>query len=224
MNCNKLIENDKDEIKDEIKDKINNNDDEEIDDLIEIMKKSCYVKNCKTNKEKDKNSLSYLIDFRLSQSDCIKLGTALEKVFSEIIMDKNRNLVNIKPKNKKGFKEKDHLFKDDENKIIYYAELKSNLNLDTEKSKSTIEKCKTIIEDLKKKYNDYEIKWCLIGLRYINFNEIPKVINKKYEEIKNNLFGINDYFNLLKIDKNFNNKNYKKFLNETAKICFALHQ
>ena len=44
-------------------------------------------------------------------------------------------LKNIKSNTKKGDKETDHLFIDDLNKNIYYAELKSNLNLDTEKRK-----------------------------------------------------------------------------------------
>ena len=52
---------------------------------------------------------------------------------------KNTQYKNIKEKNTKGKKETDHLFMDVNNKIIYYAEIKSNLNLDTEKSNETVQ-------------------------------------------------------------------------------------
>ena len=97
-----------------------------------------------------------MIKRELSQSDCIKLGNGLEKIFYDIVLQYTK-LKDIKPKNKKGKKEKDHLFCDETNKIIYYAEFKSNINLDTEKSKSTYQKCLNIVIELKEKYPDYTI-------------------------------------------------------------------
>ena len=41
-----------------------------------------------------------------------------------ILFVSNTNLISIKSKNSKGEKEKDHLFIDEEKKIIYYSELK----------------------------------------------------------------------------------------------------
>ncbi len=133
-----------------------------------------YIKKCYSNKRKDENSFSYLIkDIVLSQSDCIKLGTGIEKLINETVL-KFTKLTSIKQKNKKGIKEKDHLFIDEKNKIIYYSELKGNLNLDTEKSKSTYNKCLQIVEELQKEYIDYTIKWCLLGYRYVNQKDIKK--------------------------------------------------
>ena len=113
-------------------------------ELFSIIENNSYIKTSKSNKKKDINSLSYLIIRELSQSDCIKLGNGLEKIFYDIVLTYTK-LKDIKPKNKKGKKEKDHLFCDETNKIIYYAEFKSNINLDTEKSKSTYQKCLNIV-------------------------------------------------------------------------------
>ena len=64
-------------------------------------------------------------------------------MFSLLIL-KNSKLKNIKEKSEKDKKETDHLYKDEDKKIIHYAELKSNLDLDTEKSKVTVNKCLSI--------------------------------------------------------------------------------
>jgi hypothetical protein len=187
---------------------------EKINKLKIIISKNKYVQNCTSNKKKDKNSLSYLIEKNLSQSDCIKTGIGMENIIKDIILHENKNLINIKEKNSKGDKEFDHLFKDDINKIIYYAELKSNLNLDTEKCKSTSNKCKDNLKILQEKYKDYKIIMFLVGLRYTNKNNIPRTIEKKYLEINNNLVGINEYLeNLLNIKLYFDDITYKNFIN-----------
>jgi len=186
-----------------------------MEELKIIIDNNEYIKSCKSNKKKDFNSLSYLIDITLSQSDSIKLGIAMEKLLVDIIINKNSNLENIKLHNNiKGISEKDHLFKNELKKEIYYAEIKSNLNLDTEKSKATSVKCLKILDELKAEYKDYNVKMYLVGIRYISKTQISKVINNKYTIIKNNLVGINEYFNELNIDYNFSNEdNYKIFLN-----------
>lgn len=189
--------------------------------LFPIIEENDNVKNCKSNPNKDSSSLSSLIDRSLSQSDCIKLGSALENVVRDIILVFSiLDLQDIKSKNKKGSKEKDHLFCDEQNKMIYYAELKSNLNLDTEKSKSTYEKCLIIVEELKQKYPDYTIKWGLVGCRYFEFQEIPNTIKYKYNAIKDNLFGMNEYLDLLNVDIRFTLSSYRKFLNKIADTMF----
>ena len=147
-------------------------------DIVNIIQNNEYVKNTKSNKKKDISSLSYIVKRPLSQSDCIRLGNGYEKVLSDLII-KYSLLKNIKPKNTKGKKERDHLFIDENKKIIYYAELKSNINLDTEKSKSTYTKCILIVNELQEQYPDYQIKWCLLALRYLYNDEIQSVIKKK---------------------------------------------
>jgi hypothetical protein len=190
-------------------------------DLETIIKNNCYVKNCKSNKNKDIHSLSSLIDIELSQSDCIKIGVGLENVLKDYIINQCPFLQDIKQPNKKGVKEKDHLFMDEDKKIIYYAEIKSNLNLDTEKSKATIDKCLHNKEELEKKYQSYEIKMFLISARHYKKDIIPNCINNKYTSIKDNLTGLNEYFSELSISKQFNEEQeYKAILNLLAKSMF----
>jgi hypothetical protein len=199
----------------------NQNNDIQIleNDITKIIYDCNYIKNCKSNKKKDFNSLTFLIEKNVSQSDCIKLGIGFEKITEQTILEYTK-FVNIKPINKKGFKEKDHLFMDNKNKIIYYAELKANLNLDTEKSKSTINKCLFINEELKKKYPEYIIKWCLLGYRYISKEVIPKTIFSRYKSISDNIFGINDYYEMLNINFSFTEKSYKEYLNKIVDAMF----
>lgn len=192
----------------------------EPNDLTILISNCEYIQQCSSNKSKDICSLSSLIKMPLSQSDCIKLGIGCEKLFCDIIL-KNTNCTNIKRKNKKGQKETDHLFCDEEKKVIYYAELKANINLDTEKSKSTYQKCLQIVDELKEEYPGYEIKWCLLAFRFIDYEKIPPLIQKKYTEIKDNLFGINQYLKLLNIDLEFSEETYSSLLNQIADAMFS---
>jgi hypothetical protein len=120
----------------------------------------------------------------------------------------------------------DHLFVSEKDKKIVYAELKSNLNLDTEKTKATIRKCISNYECLKELYSDYTIEWCLLGLRFVKFDEIPTLTKKKYFEIQDNLFGIDDYLKRFEISSPFNGGNsemdYFEFLNAIAEETFDL--
>ena len=191
-----------------------------LNNLTTLINECDYIKQCSSNKSKDLCSLSSLIKMSLSQSDCIKLGIGCEKLFCDIIL-KNTTCTNIKRKNKKGQKETDHLFCDQENKVIYYAELKANINLDTEKSKSTYQKCLQIESELKEEYPGYEIKWCLLAFRFIDYEKIPPLIQKKYIEIKDNLFGINQYLKLLNIDLEFSEETYSSLLNQIADAMFS---
>lgn len=189
------------------------------EDLWSIINDNQYVTSCTSNKNKDINSLSYLITRPLSQSDCIKLGVGVEKVLSDLIIKHTKHL-NIKTKNIKGNKEKDHLFCNEETKTIYYAELKANVNLDTEKSKSTYEKCLELVESIKSEYPGYNVEWCLLAYRFLNYNDISAVIKKKYVNIKDNLFGINQYLSMLGIDLIFTDETYVAFLNNIANKMF----
>ena len=132
-------------------------------------------KNVFQTKKKDIHSLSYLITYNLSQSDCIKIGIGLENVLRDLILCLTQELINIKPKNKKGSKEKDHLFVNNNKKNIYYAELKSNLNLDTEKTKSTYIKCLEIKKELQKEYNNMNIIMFLVSTRHFTTSIICKI-------------------------------------------------
>ena len=93
------------------------------------------------------------------QSINIKLGRFGEFLSKELIKtNDNLELLNCgiqKINNKK--KDVDLIFKDENNKIIYYRELKGNIELDTEKLPATITKCKEIENSLKTTYLDYTI-------------------------------------------------------------------
>lgn len=191
-------------------------------ELLQLLDSNLYISKCLSNKKKDKTSLSYLISCReMSQSDCIKLGNAIENYFIDIILHYNINLKNIKEKNKKGKKETDHLFRHNEFKKIYYAELKSNINLDTEKSKATIDKIKKINDILQTENKEYEIVPMLVCTRYLTNKDIPIQILKKYDKIKDNILiiGTNEYFQQLCLPVNFTNKQYIMFINDIVKKC-----
>jgi hypothetical protein len=206
------------------------------DDLLTkleyIMTNCDYVKKCKSNKKKDINSLSYLINiplvkcdcekpFTLSHSDCIKLGQGVEHILNHFITLFS-GLENIKEKfTKKGGKEKDHLFKDEKNKRIIYAEIKGNINLDTEKSPATYNKCRAIEEELKNTYTDYDVKMYLVNVRYYTKDIIPTDMKKKYKSIKDNLLGVNEYLNILSLTEQFTDENeYSIFMNSLSKKMF----
>lgn len=199
---------------------IENKDTNNLETLFSSINLCDYVINSKSNKHKDISSLSSLVKKKmLSQSDCIKLGTGVERVILNIC-SKNINFINIKQKNSKGKKEKDHLFINNETKEIYYAEFKSNINLDTEKSKSTYEKILFIIDELKHTYPNYKINGYLVAARYYDTNIIPLLLLNKYIPIKNNVIGINNYLTLFEQD-NFNNEeHYSEWINTIANKMF----
>jgi hypothetical protein len=195
------------------------NNDDIIADMINLIKNNSYITNSKSNKKKDKTSLSYLFkDFNLSQSDNIKIGIALEKL---LIDDISRHYQNIKySSNIKNSKDKDHLFLDNDNKIIYYAELKSNINLDTEKTKETISKCFDIYHSLSLQFPDHVVIMSLVCLRYCNKTDIPSFLLKKFSNISFHLCGINDYYAVLQIKKKFTDVSYKIILDTIVKSMF----
>ena len=153
----------------------------------------------------------------MTQSTCIKLGFSMEKILSEIILSENKDIVNIKSSNVKGDHERDHLFINEETKEVVYAELKSNLNLDTEKTLATIKKCEDIVCDLKLEYPGYSLKWGIVGLRYIDNDSICEKILKKFKKIDKNIISVNEYLGLLGIKKKFDIKTYVSFINDIAK-------
>lgn len=195
----------------------------DLEELKNFTKECSYIQKqkeeIKSKNKLDEASLSFIINRKMSQSECIRLGIAIECYLKDLIGKKTR-LKNINKKNCKGQKQKDILFIDYNQKKIYFSEIKTNLNLDTEKSKSTYIKCQDIVKELEYEYKDFQIKWCLLGARYINCHEISEKVKKKYIDIKDNLFGINEFFQMFDIDLVFSNKEYKELLNHIADECF----
>jgi hypothetical protein len=193
------------------------------DDIFTKCIRECdYIKKCCSNEQKEVHSLSFLVSRKLSQSDCIKLGHGFEKCLHDVIKKhNNKELEDIKPKNSKNKKEKDHLFKDEVNKVIYYAELKSNLNLDTEKSVATYKKCQDIEKELTEQYPEYTIIMKLLSNRHYTTENIPDYIRGKYEPISDNLIGVNEYLTLLGVEYQFDSEEqYKEKINLIADEMF----
>jgi hypothetical protein len=168
----------------------------------------------------DNESLSILIDIPLSQSEKIQFGNRMENMLLSFILH-NTSLKNIKQKNQKGVKETDHLFMDMNKNIIHYAELKSNLNLDTEKSAETVKKCLKIKEILRTQYPEYKIKMSLVSLRHLSSSTIRNDVKNKYDDICNNLLGVNEYLLKLGISQQkefLSEENYKIFINKFVKL------
>lgn len=104
------------------------------------------------------------------QSINIKLGRLGEFLSKELIMcNPNLELLTcgIQTINEKN-KDVDLLFKDETHKIIYYRELKGNIELDTEKLPATINKCKEIEASLKATYSDYAINCGILNWSVYN--------------------------------------------------------
>jgi len=102
------------------------------------------------------------------QSVCIKFGHFGEFIAKELIKT-NPNLelltcgvqVICKPENAKS--DIDILYRNSEEKKLYYYELKGNIDLDTEKKPATIVKCKKIKKHLSKTYKDYNITFGILN-------------------------------------------------------------
>ena len=151
-------------------------------------------------------SISSIVAFDLTQSQCIMLGIKLEKIMRQYISS-FEHVLNIKQKNKKGKKERDHLFCVNGFKKIY-AELKSNLNLDTEKRVKTAEKVKQIS-------SEEQCDGFLVSLRY--YTEVPTLVKLRYKGVK--VLSVSEYFKLFDIECPFGNieMGYKIWLNQVAK-------
>lgn len=111
-------------------------------------------------------SISYLFygEKPSEQSINIKLGHFGE--FISKINNKNKDI--------------DLIFKNENDKIIYYRELKGNIELDTEKLPATINKCYEIEKSLKDKYKDYIIDCGILNWSIYN----RKILKTRLSNIK----------------------------------------
>ena len=145
----------------------------------------------------------------MTHSDCIKFGLILENILRELI---STILIDIKESNKKNKRERDHLFIDNVKGVVHYAELKSNLCLDTEKIVSTNEKISDISKELTKLYPEYKLTTSLVCLRYVE--TIPENLKKKYPC---GITSVNEYLSNTGCSIKFTEEEYIHFLNYIAK-------
>ena len=150
-------------------------------------------------------SISYLLfgEKPSEQSICIKFGHFGEFIAKELIkLNPNLELLTcgIQVINDKK-KDIDLIFKDEINKIIYYRELKGNIELDTEKLPATIEKCKEIEKSLQEKYKDYKIDCGILNWSVYN-RKILKAGLSNIQFFENKGIKINhieDFLNIIDI-------------------------
>lgn len=156
-----------------------------------------YIATIKTcgKKTRDTTSLSFLVKHDMSQSACIRLGNELEEIlnlFIQALIQKTYARSGDK-KNTRGKRQKDILFLNETDKIAIYAELKSNINLDTEKYKATVQKVQAVEKELEEK--GYVVKAYLVSLRYLETMDIPRTSAQKYKDVK--LVGLRDFIEMI---------------------------
>lgn len=191
-----------------------------MENIYNCIDNCAYVATCQENKKTkvDENSFCSLLDVQLSQSQKIKTGKLMEHIISDYILSLS-TVQNIRPKNRKGFPEYDHLFLKDD--VIYYAEIKANLNLDTEKTKATIDKCMYNVSRLKQDFPGKTIRWGLVSLRSLRTLDILPYTRSKYTKIENNLLGLLDYLDLFDIKTDFiDDHKYRQIVNYVVKKAF----
>jgi hypothetical protein len=153
-------------------------------------------------------SITYLLFGKKpsEQSLIIKFGHFGEYIAKELIItNKNLELMNcgLHKVNKSKKKDIDLLFKNTNTNIIYYRELKGNLELDTEKLPATINKCKDIEKYLIEKYPSYKINcgilhWSIYNRNILNKTNTIKSIEKEGLIIDH----MNDFLQIIDIDWN----------------------
>jgi hypothetical protein len=147
-------------------------------------------------------SISYLLYGKKpsEQSINIKIGHFGEFISKELIkLNSNLKLLNcgIQKLNNKN-KDIDLIFEDKNKNIIYYRELKGNIELDTEKIPATIMKCKEIELFLNEKYKDYIIDCGILNWSIYNRNILTSGLSN-IKTFENNGIKIDHYENFLEI-------------------------
>lgn len=152
------------------------------------------------------------------QSINIKMGRLGEFLAKELIKTTNNlELLNCgvqKINNKK--KDVDLIFKDEYKKIIYYRDLKGNIELDTEKIPATIIKCKEIENSLKITYIDYTINcgilnWSIYNRKILTVG-LSNIKSFEHEGIK--IDHMEDFLNI--IDVVWNEDDYYSYFKEVG--------
>ncbi len=155
-------------------------------------------------------SLKTLLTCQINQTQSIKLGNDVESILmSHIPPPGIWKAVRIKPKTNE--KERDHLFQNQKGEKVY-VEVKSNIQLDSEKKKETKRKVLYIA-------NQENTKPRILALRYFEESDmkVSRHINY-YRDSGIDVISISSYFNdVLRIRCPFENaEEYVNWLNHVA--------
>jgi hypothetical protein len=98
-------------------------------------------------------------------------------------------------------KDVDLIFKDENKKIIYYRELKGNIELDTEKLPATITKCNVIANSLKTTYLDYTIDCGILNWSVYNRKILTAGLSniKTFENGGIKIDHMEDFLNIINV-------------------------
>ena len=198
----------------------------ENDECINEIKQKCIL--WVNNIFKDKitytkpGSITHLLygEKPSEQSINIKLSRLGEFMSKELIKTNNNfELLNcgVEKINNKN-KDVDLIFEDKIKKIIYYRELKGNIELDTEKLPATICKCKEMEKSLKDTHLEYTVDCGILNWSVYN----RKILTSGISNIKtfeNNGIKINHIEDFLEIiDVNWNEEDYYLYFRELGNI------
>jgi hypothetical protein len=151
---------------------------------------STYISNLRSKNTEDAASMCSLLTRKVSHSTNIRLGNELESILN-LYATAHIPAEDLRPKNvKKGEHQLDWLRRFPNS--IVYGEFKSNINLDTEKRKATIEKIISVGNDLVKVYPGETVMPFLVSLRFLRYDDIPPHMAKNYSGVK--LIGVADFF------------------------------
>lgn len=157
-----------------------------------------------------------------TQSLYIKVGKNFEKWFKFIAKDSGMEILpDGVIENVIGGKSKDIdlIFMDKRHKVIYYRELKSNLDLDTEKLPATYEKITKISKYLQNEYEGYEINSSLLTWAAYESTILPSRYKSKVRKCNENNVNVSypsDFFKLLSVE--ISEKDYYSFFKELGKM------
>tara|TARA_R100000005_G_C4964081_1_gene179619 strand:- start:514 stop:1101 length:588 start_codon:yes stop_codon:yes gene_type:complete len=156
-----------------------------------------------------------------TQSLFIKIGRNFEKWFKFIVEDAGMTLLPdgvVKNVIGKKSKDIDLIFRDDD--TIYYREMKSNLELDTEKLPATYEKIQLITKYVEKEYPGYKVDSSLLHWSVYEPSILPTKYNTKVKECGKHGVKVSypiDLFKTISVD--ISDKEYYNFFRELGGMC-----
>jgi hypothetical protein len=142
--------------------------------------------------------LKELLKVKITQSDSIKLGKLLEDSINSYIITRggeNRKESNSRITIHGENIETDILFL--KGSCIYYLEVKSNINLDTEKSKATKSKLDNVVNALKERNPSYNVCGKILSLRYARASD---ALFYKQPIEREDLMGYSEFFEIFSED------------------------
>jgi hypothetical protein len=149
-----------------------------------------FISNLGPREADDGCSLCFLLPRKVSQSTNIRLGNELESIFN-IYVTNCTSAKDLRPQKKvKGDHQLD--FARQVGTAIVYAEFKSNIELDTEKKKATINKIIAVGEKFRQSNPGIDVFPYLVSLRYLRARDVPPLLARSYGGVK--LIGIAELF------------------------------